>query len=177
MREGGSGMKRLLRLAVLSCWVLTLLALPPVGAWAETVYVQSKTAKLRAGKTTLDKEVADLRFGDALTVLKREGQWLQVRTADGQTGWLFANKVSETKPKGDDTTLAALGKSFRQREASGVTASAGARGLDKVSEDYAIRSGIKPQDRAAVDRMATYQLPDAEVEAFLKEGKLGEYGN
>jgi hypothetical protein len=159
-----------------ACLVMALL-LAVGDASAETVYVQGRTAKLRAGKTSLDKEVADLRFGDELTVVKRDGQWLQVKTAGGQTGWIFANKVSATKPKGGDDTLAALGKNMRQREASDVSASAGARGLDKASEDYANRSGIKPEDRAAIDRMTGYQVPESEVEAFLKEGKLGEYGN
>lgn len=168
-------MRTIVCVTVLGCWLLAVSALPPVSVAAETVYVQSKTAKLRAGKTSLDREVADLRFGDELTVLKRDGQWLQVRTAAGQTGWLFANKVSATRPKEGDSSLAALGKSFRQKEASDVTASAGARGLDKASEDYAKRVGIQPRDREAVDRMTTYRISEQDVEVFLKEGKLGEY--
>ena len=144
-------------------------------ALAETVFVQAKTAKLRAGKTSLDPVVADLKYGEALEVVSKEDNWLQVRTSSGVTGWIFANKTTNTKPSGGDDTLAKLGKSFRRTEASDVTASAGARGLDKTSETYANKAGITQQHRDAVDRMTAYQIADQEVEDFLKQGGLGEY--
>ena len=64
---------------------------------------------------------------------------------------------------------------MRGGDASATTASAGARGLDKASEGYANRAGISQRDRDAVDRMNAYQIPDQEVEEFLREGALGEY--
>jgi uncharacterized protein YgiM (DUF1202 family) len=144
-------------------------------ALAESVYVQAKTAQLRAGKTSLDKVTANLRLGDELTVLKRDSGWLEVKTASGAQGWIFGNKVSSTKPRNGDSELAALGKSFRRKEASDVTASAGSRGLDKVSEDYAKQAGITKETQDSVDRMAAYRVTDQEVEDFLKKGRLGEY--
>ena len=145
-------------------------------ALAETVYVQAKTVKLRAGKTSLDSVVADLKFGDALEVLRKDGAWLEVQTGGGTKGWVFAGKTTATKPAGgDDDDLARLGKSFRRTEAGDVTATAGARGLDKASEGYANRTGITQRDRDAVDRMTAYRMSDQEVEDFLKEGRLGEY--
>lgn len=144
-------------------------------ALAETVYVQAKTAQLRSGKTSLDKVVASVKLGEALEVVAKDGSWLQVKTADGSQGWIFANKTSTSKPSGKSDTLAQLGRSMRQGDASGTTASAGARGLDKASEGYANRAGVSQRDRDAVDRMTTYQMSDQEVEEFLKEGGLGEY--
>jgi hypothetical protein len=144
-------------------------------AFAETVYVQARTAQLRSGKTSLDPVVANLRYGDQLEVVKKEGNWLQVKTEGGAQGWIYTGKTSKTKPGGGDSGLAQLGRSMRGSEASAVTASAGARGLDKVSEGYANRAGISPKDRDTVDRMTAYQIPDQEVEEFLKEGGLGEY--
>jgi hypothetical protein len=58
-----------------------------------------------------------------------------------------------------------------------VTASAGARGLDKASEGYAKRSGITQQQRDAVDRMTAYKISDDEIQQFLKSGKLSEYAD
>jgi len=160
----------LVTLLLLSLYLLTGVAL------AETVFVQSKTAKLRSGKTSLDSVVADLKFGEPLEVLGKEGNWLAVQTARGAKGWIFAGKTTPTKPAGsEDDVLAKLGKSFRRTEAGDVTASAGARGLDKVSEGYANRVGITQRDRDTVDRMATYRITDQEVEDFLKSGGLGEY--
>ncbi len=143
-------------------------------AWAETVYVTATTAQLRAGKTSLDAVVANLKYGQALDVVTREDRWLQVRTDTGVKGWIFYNKVSGTKPTGGDSGLAALGQRFRKGDSS-VTASAGARGLDKASESYANRTGITQQDRDAVDRMTAYKIPDDEIQEFLKSGRLGEY--
>jgi len=144
-------------------------------AWADTVYVQAKTAKLRAGKTSLDPVVTALKYGEALEILKTEGSWLQVRTSAGKTGWIFTNYTTTVKPSGGDDELAKLGQSFRRKEASDTTASAGARGLDKVSETYAKGSGIPQRYRDAVDRMTAYQVGDQEVEDFIKKGELGEY--
>ena len=144
-------------------------------AWAETVYVQAKTAQLRAGKTSLDAVVGNVKFGDALEVVGRDGSWMEVKTSAGARGWIFANKTSTSKPSGSNDTLARLGQSMRGGDASATTASAGARGLDKASEGYANRAGVSARDREVVDRMTAYQLPDQEVEDFLREGGLGEY--
>ena len=165
-----------------SRYLKVLSAVLAVGLWlaadsapAETVYVQAKTAQLRAGKTSLDKVTANLRYGDELEVLRRDGTWIEGKTGAGDRGWIFANKVSSTKPSGGDSDLAALGKSFRRKEASDVTASAGSRGLDKVSEGYAKQAGITKDVQDSVDRMAAYRITDQEVEDFLRKGRLGEY--
>ncbi len=144
-------------------------------AQAETVYVQAKTAQLRAGKTSLDAVVGNVKFGEALEVVGRDGNWVEVKTSAGAKGWIFANKTSSSKPSGTNDTLAKLGQSMRGGDASATTASAGARGLDKASEGYANRAGVSARDRDAVDRMTAYQIPDQEVEEFLREGGLGEY--
>jgi uncharacterized protein YgiM (DUF1202 family) len=171
-----------MRSSQLSGHLKFLSALVAVGLWlgvgdvlAESVYVQAKTAQLRAGKTSLDKITANLRYGDALEVLRRDGTWIEVKTGTGDRGWIFANKVSSTKPSGDDSDLASLGKSFRRKEASDVTASAGSRGLDKVSEGYARQAGITKEVQDSVDRMTAYRITDQEVEEFLRKGRLGEY--
>lgn len=144
-------------------------------AWAETVYVQAKTAQLRAGKTSLDAVVGNAKFGDALEVVGRDGSWVEIKTSAGARGWIFANKISSSKPSGTNDTLAKFGQSMRGGDASATTASAGARGLDKASEGYANRAGVSAHDRDAVDRMMAYQIPDQEVDEFMREGGLGEY--
>jgi hypothetical protein len=142
---------------------------------AETVYVQAKAAQLRAGKTSLEAVVGNVKFGDALEVVGRDGSWVEVKTSAGARGWIFANKTTPSKPSGSNDTLAKLGQSMRGGDASATTASAGARGLDKASEGYANRTGVSARDRQAVDRMTAYQIPDQEVEEFMREGGLGEY--
>jgi uncharacterized protein YgiM (DUF1202 family) len=155
--------------------VMMVLSVMAGTVWAETVFVQAKTAQLRAGKTSLDPVVANVKYGEALEVRKTEGKWMEVETGSGITGWIFSNKTTTAKPSGSEDELSRLGRSFRGKEASDATASAGARGLDKVSEEYAKRSGISKRDRDTVDRMTAYKITDQEVEDFLKKGELGEY--
>lgn len=164
---------RSLWLSLMGLWVALFFL--GTEALAETVYVQAKTAQLRAGKTSLDAVVGNVKFGDALEVVGRDGSWMEVKTSTGARGWIFANKTSPSKPSGTNDTLAKLGQSMRSGDASSTTASAGARGLDKASEGYANRTGISARDREAVDRMTAYQIPDQEVEEFMREGGLGEY--
>ena len=141
------------------------------------VYVQAKSAQLRNGKTSLSQTVATVQFGELLQVVRQEGDWLEVRTAAGAQGWIFANKTTTTKPSRSASSLGKLGQAMRQAEAAPMTASTGARGLDKVSEEYANRSGIPQQYQDTVDRMTVYHISDQEVEEFLREGGLGEYAN
>lgn len=161
----------LLGLAGLVC----LGMLVSVGYGAETVYVQARSAQLRSGKTSLSPIVATVQFGEALEKLRQEDEWLEVRTAGGSTGWIFVNKTTTTRPSGGESSLARLGQAMRRTEAAPVTAATGARGLDKVSEEYASRTGISKQYQDEVDRMTAYKLTDQEVEAFLQQGRLGEY--
>ena len=144
-------------------------------AFGETLYVAAKTAQLRSGKTSLDPVVASLKLGETLEVVTRNDHWLQVQTTKGVKGWIYYNNVSASKPAEGDNELATLGQGVRRTDASAVTASAGARGLDKASEGYAIRSGITQQQRDAVDQMTAYKIPDEQIQEFLKTGKLGEY--
>ena len=155
--------------------VMMVLSVMAGTVWAETVFVQAKTAQLRAGKTSLDPVVANVKHGEALQVRKTEDKWMEVETGSGITGWIFSTKTTTVKPSGSEDELSKLGRSFRGKEASDATASAGARGLDKVSEEYAKRSGISQRDRDTVDRMTAYKITDQEVEDFLKKGELGEY--
>ena len=101
-------------------------------AWAETVYVQAKTAQLRAGKTSLDAVVGNVKFGDALEVVGRDGSWVEVKTSGGARGWIFANKTSTSKPSGGNDTLARLGQSMRGGDASATTASANTCGCRRI---------------------------------------------
>jgi hypothetical protein len=138
--------------------------------------VQAKTAQLRAGKTSLDAVVGNVKFGEALEVVGRDGSWMEVKTVsrcegDGSSPTRHRHR---NRPGGNDT-LARLGQSMRGGDASATTASAGARGLDKASEGYADRAGVSARDREVVDRMTAYQIPDQDVEEFMREGGLGEY--
>lgn len=145
---------------------------------AETVYVRADFGDIRSGKTSLSKVLTRVDYGEALEVMGKDGRWYKVRTSKGVEGWIFSNKISTDEPPKSQGRVAALSGfgSFGRTKASEVTATAGARGLDKVSESYADRtSTITPKDREAVNKMAAYHITEDELMSFLKDGRLGEY--
>ncbi len=147
MRQRGETMRQRTTsiLLLISAVVIGMLVLSG-GARAETLYVKSKTAKLRAGKTSLDPVVLDLKLGEPLDLLRTEGSWIEVRTAGGVKGWLPVSNTTTVRPGRSDDDLA-KGECFPQTEASDVTASAGARGIGDASRSLAPVSPMASQGR------------------------------
>lgn len=169
---------------------------------ASTKYVNAPTAQLKQDKTATAPIVAEIKRGDKLKVLEKgDGRWLKVALARSPktTGWIYFNKITDTKPKDTTSKLAFHG---------GITSSdletGGAiRGLKKASQAYATKKKITPQTVADMHRIQTFpltlkefdknnngNLEPSELQAanekrrqwieqnlaqFLKEGKLGEY--
>ncbi len=60
---------------------------PLTGKTAHYV-VKVKIANLRSGPGTGNRIVAKAAYGDVLRTLEHRGDWVQVRTAAGNTGWI-----------------------------------------------------------------------------------------
>lgn len=141
---------------------------------AETLYVTAKSAKIRAGITSLDDVKDTVHYGDSVESLRAENEWIEVKTKSGAQGWLHTSKVSATPPEGAGSWLPPIPTKTPSGSSKPVV-TAGARGLDKAAEGYAERNGISPQSRKAVDNMTAHEMTDEQVENFLKEGGLGDY--
>ncbi|MFH1491036.1 MAG: SH3 domain-containing protein, partial [Pseudomonadota bacterium] len=50
------------------------------------------------------------------------------------------------------------------------------RGLSSETEEYANNRGTPKDYRAALDGVLSLQVTSKELEIFLKEGRIGEYG-
>ncbi len=166
---------------ILQRWAVSLLLaaaqlVAAVALAAGPVYVNTRYAKLRSGKTSSAPEVAKLAFGQQLTVVTEEAAFLQVTTAAGQTGWIARQWVASTAPA--KAGLAeSLGAAARGGGGSGVAYTAGARGLAPEAESYAAGKGDMAQAIADVKEMERYNVPEPKVEAFLKDGRLGEFAD
>lgn len=160
--------------------IVTLLcgAVLSTGTWvfAETMYVKVGSTQIRSGKTSVDPVVTWVRFGETVDADERQDNYVHVKTSSGAQGWIFSGKLSPTPPtaEGEGTLLAKLTTMTRSAP-SATTASGGARGLDKVAENYAKDNNIPRQHQEAVDRMTTQVVNDQDVDNFMKEGGLGEY--
>jgi uncharacterized protein YraI len=158
-------MKKPARMAIFVAAVLAVF----VFLLAETVVVKVKTTAVRRDPKFTAPIVASIKAGDALEKLEAQSGWVKVKTKTGIVGWLHSTAVEARK-----LNLQASDKSMKT-QASASEASLAAKGFNKQIEDK-YRAGNPAADYAAVDAMEKVRPTDAEVEAFLKAGKLGELG-
>ncbi|MDH4198355.1 MAG: SH3 domain-containing protein [Candidatus Aminicenantes bacterium] len=135
---------------------------------ADTVRVKVQQTSLRQNPRFYAPVVLNLGAGAELQKLAEQEGWLQVRTASGQTGWVHSTAVETRK-----FSLLAAGGAKTQATAGEVALAA--KGFNKqVEESY--RAKHKEVNFAAVESMLKLKPASAELEAFLKQGKLGGLG-
>jgi hypothetical protein len=164
---------------VLLTFFFVLLFPPGPEIFAQTtLWVVSDGARLHAEKTAASPTVASLPLNAALTRIATDGKWHQVETEDGKTGWVYRGKVSDAKPGADgdalDDLLGDLGESDILLAAADTSRSIRGRTRLDASDE---RSDIPEPLRRALDRVLSFYVSDAETDAFLKEGRIGEYAD
>jgi uncharacterized protein YgiM (DUF1202 family) len=151
---------------------LLLAAATPLGAALNAgglAYTKKFETNLLAEPTPLAAVTGKVAFGRVLLVSEARGSWFKV--ADGEkTGWVFVGNLSETKPS--------EGKGFDGLglQASTTSATAAARPLTPAANDYATQHklGSARDDLNWLIEQCGAITP-AQVEAFLKDQKKGEF--
>jgi uncharacterized protein YgiM (DUF1202 family) len=142
----------------------------------EKVWVTSAGAKVMSEAAATAKAVETVPVGTELTVLSTKDKWFQVSLPSGEKGWIFRGKVSTSPPEAEREgggLLGALGKS--SIEGGSADTSRSMRGLSPAAEQYAQNAKTPAEYKKAVDGVLALQVKEAEVDAFLREGKIGEY--
>jgi hypothetical protein len=155
--------------------LLTLLLLAASSAAQEKVWVVSKDAKLKAADAASSATVADLAVGTELTVETTQGKWYKVSTPARQTGWIYRGKVGTTPPAGAGGGLFGSLSGGSSIQVSKADTSRSIRGLSPEAQEYARIAGTPETYRAALDGVLTLKTDTAEIERFLKDGRIGEY--
>jgi uncharacterized protein YgiM (DUF1202 family) len=134
---------------------------------AETLKVTVKTTKLRKSPKFYSSAVATLNYGDTLQKLDQQGDWIQGLTTAGLQGWVHGSAVEEPsfsltarRTQGTATTadeVALAGKGFNEQ----------------VEDAYQKTADL---DYTWVNRMEQISIGEDEMERFLREGRLGEFG-
>lgn len=153
----------------------------------ETVYVQAAKTKLLSDAQMNAGLVSELKRGDSLKVLKKQGLWLQVsvngasdnaKKAASLVGWISKITVGPNPPVGEAEISAKLGddknltKAARRR-ASSYSVSASSRGLASGNRQREGRETYE-SDPKAVEKMEKQGVPEKDVNKFKKDVKLGE---
>lgn len=123
------------------------------------------------------KVVKILSKGTPVKVLKKASKFFKV-SAKGKTGWVFKFRLTAKAPAGS-----AQGGGFldvlggEQRMAAKESASGSSiRGLSPMAEKHARKKGVPKENIEGVKQMENFKINDQELDRFLEEGALGEYG-
>jgi len=174
-------MKRSIRLILYTA--LAALAAAGLCLAAESLWVTSERADLKAERSISSETIAELERGAELTVEAYESRWYQVSTTDQLTGWVYRGKVSEEKPEmagtqadeggGLGDLLSGLSGSSVESDAADSARSI--RGLSPEAKAYADKTGTPEQSRQALDQVLSISITEDGIQAFLKKGQVGEY--
>ena len=154
-------------------FVLMSLAIPG-SVLAETLYAKSSGTKLQKSESASSSVLGKLRKGASVSVVKKGKKFYQVK-AGSKTGWIFKFKLTSKRPSSrGGSGLSGLGGD--RVASSGSSSGSSIRGLSPISEDYAKRKGITQADVSAVKHMENLKVSEKELDSFLSQGKLREYG-
>ncbi len=151
---------------------------------ATTLYVTSENAELKSESSSSSATIVELKRGSSLILVTTEGRWYKVTTLMNESGWIYRGKVSEEEPEieeaeDDEGGLGGLlgGLSGSDINADAADSSRSIRGLSPEAKEYANTTGTPQQSQDALDSVISRTVNDAEINQFLKEGKIGEYAD
>lgn len=147
-----------------------------LAAEPSSVFVQSQSTQLRQDPSATSAALMDLKRGDELLVLKKEGMWLQVKVNNQTEGWVPKILTSTVKPLGQaqllkDTAKIDSSAKTSRRRTTDYAVSAATRGLS-ASERHRPGDENFRSNRKAVDELEKVQLSPQQIKNFKDEAKL-----
>jgi uncharacterized protein YraI len=127
-------------------------------ASAESVWVKNATVDVREGKGAVFPSLGVVQKGQELTVLSRDGNWVQVQSGSVK-GWVSTTAISTAKVNGDFAIMPA------GAAAANMNTGIAARGLNPDAEQYV---SAKRLNKAHLDSLIALRksIPPAEYLAF-----------
>ncbi len=142
---------------------LALIAPSPAAAAPTRMNVQVQSGQVRVTPTFLGKILVTVPYGVSVEVLKQQGDWMQVKTLQGQTGWMHKSALTTKKiSMSAGTTTAKTGASSDELALAGKGFNA------QVESEYKAKN--KNLNFAAVDRMEKIKIAPPEMQTFLAAG-------
>ncbi len=71
----------------------------------QTGTVSASVLNLRSDPGTSSKVIGSMTRGDKLSILESSGDWLKVKTSDGETGWAYSQYIALSKESDDNTSV------------------------------------------------------------------------
>lgn len=147
---------------------VALLAAQAVGS--QTMSVQVKSGQVRKSPTFLGPVIANFAYGDRVQILTQQGAWYQVTLPSGNgQGWMHMSALTEKK-----IILKAGAKDVSQAASGDELALAGKGFNQQVENEYRTRN--PNLDFSQIDQMEAHTVSQAEIQAFIQDGRLTAQG-
>lgn len=149
--------------------LLVALTLSLATAAADLLVVSVQTTRIRKSPQFFAASIATLKAGEKLEKMSEANGWIQVKAASGAVGWVHSSAVEISK-----FSLQAMNKDMKTKASAGEVALAGKGFNSQVEDSYRAKHG--EANFAGVEAMLRIKVDLAQVEDFLKKGKLGAFG-
>jgi uncharacterized protein YraI len=129
------------------------------------MWVKSANVDLRGGKGAVFPTVGQVQKGQEVSVLARDGSWVQVQAGSVQ-GWVYNTSLSASKVGGDISLMPAGSATANMN--TGIAA----RGLQGDTEQYV---NSKHLNKAPLEMLISLRksIQPAEYQAFTSQGNIG----
>lgn len=134
-------------------------------AAAATLQVQVEQVPLREKPSFLGKAVVTASYGDALTVVQENRDWVLVRDGQGRSGWVHTSALTEKR------VVLRAGTTPAQTTADTREVALAGKGFNESVEKQ-FKAENAALDFTWIDRMETFQVGEEAKAAFLREGGL-----
>jgi uncharacterized protein YgiM (DUF1202 family) len=140
--------------------------LPVVGAAPTArMNVQVQSGQIRVTPTFLGKVLVTVSYGVSVEILQTKGDWMQVKAAQGQVGWMHKSALTTKR-----VSMSSGSSTAKSSASSDELALAGKGFNSDVEREYKAKN--KNLNFAAVDRMEQVKIPATEMQAFLQAGAV-----
>jgi hypothetical protein len=133
------------------------------------VVVKIQTTAIRQNPQFFSPAPVTLKAGDKLTKISESNGWIQVKTQTGLVGWIHSSAVDVPK-----VNLLASNDPMKTQTKASEVALAGKGFNQQVENSY--KSKHAELNFALVDRMLQVKIASNLIEAFLRQGRLGDFG-
>jgi uncharacterized protein YgiM (DUF1202 family) len=147
------------KLAFLLLFALLCYGLAFSQSAGSTMYVAVKSAEIKSSTGFFASKTGVLGQGEAVTVVRTNGNWVEIRTRNSQTGWVALSSLSSKRVTSSGSSASA-----------GEIALAG-KGFSPGTEMEYRKSGL---DYSDVNNMEGINIPIAELQKFVEEGRLAK---
>ncbi len=132
---------------------------------ADVLNVQVRSGSLRAKPSFLGKIIGSVSYGDRVTVIQEQGEWVLGRKGSGPQGWIHISALTD-----DDIELSAGGGNVETAASGDELALAGKGFNSDVEAEFKTRNS--DIDFTWVDRMEKIIISPEQMEGFLKVGQV-----